>query len=119
MQKDTGLQGIKGLLLNSNHFDKKPPAHEWQDLALRIIDELCIPTFKRNSVFKICKDNHKETVLKAFNDTKELCERGERWKYFFKVIGGKGEYRPFDLKQNKYQKTNYRNKYQSKRQNTD
>jgi hypothetical protein len=67
---------------------KKPPAYKWQDLALRIIQELAVPGFKRNSVFKICKDNPEEVVLKALNDTKELCKIGNKWQYFFKVIAG-------------------------------
>ena len=64
----------------------KPPTYEWQDLALKLIQELNPPGFKRNSIFKICKENSKEKVLRALNDTKELCKTGERWKYFFKVI---------------------------------
>lgn len=68
---------------------KKPPAYEWQDLALRIIKDLNIPNFKRNSVFKACKEHPKEFVLQALNDTKELCEKGEKWKYFFKILGQK------------------------------
>ena len=64
----------------------KPPAHEWQDLALKIIQELSVPGFKRNSVFKICKENPKTRVMQALNDTKELCKTGEMWKYFFKII---------------------------------
>lgn len=64
----------------------KPPAYEWQDFALRVIDELRVPGFKRNSVFKVCKQYPKEIVEKAMNDTKELCEDGECWKYFFKVL---------------------------------
>ena len=70
---------------------KKPPAHEWQDLALHIIQELNIPNFKRNSVFKICKEKHKTIVERALSDTKELCKKGEQWKYFFKVIDGKND----------------------------
>ncbi len=65
----------------------KLPSYRWQQLALEIIQELAIPDFKRNSVFKVCKDLPKERVLMAFNDTKELCHEGEKWKYFFKVIG--------------------------------
>lgn len=65
----------------------KPPAHPWQELALKIISELNIPNFKRSAVFKICKENNKEFVLMALNDTKELCQTGEAWKYFFKIIG--------------------------------
>lgn len=64
----------------------KPPAHPWQELALQIINELGIPNFKRSAVFKVCKENPKEFILIAFNDTKELCHGGEGWKYFFKII---------------------------------
>ncbi len=70
-----------------NKTTKKPPAYEWQDLALRVMSELKIPNFKRGSVFKVCKNNPKQVVLNAMNDTKELCETGDAWKYFFKVIG--------------------------------
>ena len=63
---------------------KKPPAYEWQDLALGIIKELNIPGFKRSAVFKACKQYSKAVILSALNDTKELCQTGERWKYFFK-----------------------------------
>ncbi len=64
----------------------KPPAYEWQDLALRIIKELGIPDFKRSAVFKICRDQHKNTIEKAMNETKELCKTGSKWQYFFKVM---------------------------------
>jgi hypothetical protein len=64
----------------------KPPAYEWQDFALRVIKELGIPDFKRSAVFKICRDQHKNTVEKAMNETKELCQTGSKWQYFFKVI---------------------------------
>ena len=65
---------------------KKPPAHEWQDLALRVIKELGVPGFKRNSVFKICKDNPRQFVETCLSDTKELCKTGAKWSYFFKLI---------------------------------
>ena len=65
---------------------KKPPAYQWQDLALKIITELAVPRFKRNSVFRVCKENSQAVIERALNDTKELCKTGERWKYFFKVI---------------------------------
>lgn len=68
----------------------KPPAYEWQDFALRVINELNIPNFKRSAVFKICKEKPKIFIEACLNDTKELCKTGERWKYFFKVVGGKG-----------------------------
>lgn len=64
----------------------KPPAYEWQDIALRIIKELNIPNTKRGSVFKACKENSKERVEQCLNDTKELCKTGDKWKYFFKLI---------------------------------
>ncbi|MBD3247819.1 hypothetical protein GF382_00845 [Candidatus Falkowbacteria bacterium] len=67
----------------------KPPAYQWQELALSIINDLGIPNFKRSAVFKVCKENSKEFVLMALNDTKELCQEGEPWKYFFKVVGAK------------------------------
>lgn len=71
---------------------KKPPAYQWQDFALQIIDELKIPNFKKNSVFKICKTYSRPYIEKCFNDTKELCKTGEYWKYFFKVVeSGKKE----------------------------
>ena len=64
----------------------KPPAYPWQDLALRIIKELNIPTFKRSSVFKVCKNKPISVIERALNDTKELCKTGTQWKYFFKVL---------------------------------
>ena len=64
----------------------KAPAYPWQDLALRIIKELNIPNFKRSAVFKICKEKSVPIVERAINDTKELCQSGEKWKYFFKII---------------------------------
>jgi len=84
MTTDNGLQSIKNLIGKSRL--KKPPAYQWQDLALRVIDELGIPAAKRNSVFKVCKQYPKNIIEKALNDTKELCQTGERWKYFFKII---------------------------------
>lgn len=68
---------------------KKPPAYQWQDLALRIITDLNIPDFKRNSVFKICKEYDKNFVEKCLDDTKELAQEGEKWRYFFKLIANK------------------------------
>ncbi|MBU0613235.1 hypothetical protein KKB10_04440 [Patescibacteria group bacterium] len=68
---------------------KKPPAFQWQDLALRIIDELHIPSFKRNSVFKACKEHDKYFIEKCVADTKELVKGDEKWKYFFKLVAEK------------------------------
>ncbi|NCQ16638.1 hypothetical protein GW814_03260, partial [Candidatus Falkowbacteria bacterium] len=65
----------------------KLPTYAWQDLALEVIKELNIPEFKRSAVFKACKQNPRAKILVALNDTKELCRTGQKWKYFFKIIG--------------------------------
>jgi len=85
---DQDFKSIKDVLSESRPT-KKPPAYQWQELALRIIKELSVPGFKRNAIFKACKENPKNIIEKALNDTKELCQTGEKWKYFFKVIGSK------------------------------
>ncbi|MCX6795342.1 MAG: hypothetical protein NT165_01240 [Candidatus Falkowbacteria bacterium] len=72
----------------------KAPAYPWQDLALSVIKELAIPNFKRGSVFKVCKEKTPEEIRRAITDTKELCQAGEKWKYFFKVIEQKYEKNP-------------------------
>lgn len=69
-----------------NKQRQAPPAYPWQDLALRIIKELNVPGFKRNAVFKVCKDYPGEVIERAFNDTKELCDSGAPWAYFFKIL---------------------------------
>lgn len=84
MKKDEGFKTLGDIFAAKPK--QKPPAYEWQDLALRIIKELGIPNFKRGAVFKVCKEKPKTKVLQALNDTKELCKTGEPWKYFFKVI---------------------------------
>ncbi|MFH1522559.1 MAG: hypothetical protein ABIE43_01920 [Patescibacteria group bacterium] len=91
MYINKGPQKLSEIFKDKNYLRekggiKKPPAYEWQDLALRVIKELNIPNFKRNSVFKICKDNSKSYIEKCLNDTKELCHTGQKWKYFFKLI---------------------------------
>ena len=73
----------------SKKEEKKPPAHEWQELALRIIQELGIPNFKRSAVFKVCKENSVSFIQICVNDTKELCKEGQKWQYFFKLISQK------------------------------
>ena len=84
MSKNNGFENIEDIFKKKNQ-QKKPPAHQWQDLALRVIKELNIPNFKRSSVFKICKENSKEFVEQCLADTKELCNSKEKWRYFFKV----------------------------------
>ncbi len=69
-----------------NKTKTKAPAYPWQELALDIIKELNPPDFKKSSVFKACKENPAATVRVALNDTKELCKKGARWQYFFKVL---------------------------------
>lgn len=64
----------------------KAPAYYWQDLALKVINDLKIPNNKRSSVFKVCKENNPENIKRALNDTKELCKTGSSWRYFFKII---------------------------------
>ena len=89
MAIDKGFEKISEVFGARNA--KKPPAYPWQDLALRVIKELNIPNFKRGAVFKVCKENSRAFVETRLNDTKELCKTGLAWKYFFKVVAGKGE----------------------------
>ncbi len=84
MSQNDDFKNIKDIF--AKKIQKKAPAYEWQDLALKIIQELNIPNFKRSSVFKICKNNDKQFIVNCLNDTKELCHTGDKWKYFFKLI---------------------------------
>lgn len=91
MTTDKGLEKIGDLFnLNSkkSRRHRQAPAYAWQDLALRVIKELNIPNFKRSAVFKVCKLRPRIFIEKCLNDTKELCQTGEQWKYFFKVVAG-------------------------------
>ena len=83
------MDDIKNILQNKTN--KKPPAYQWQDLALRVLKELSVPDFKRSSVFKVCRDNNQAIILQALNDTKELCQTGSKWQYFFKILSPKKE----------------------------
>lgn len=94
MKTNNGPQKLKDIIKKGQSPKgtgqvKKPPAYQWQDLALRVIDELGIPNKKRSAVFKACKENPKSFIETCLNDTKELCKTGEKWKYFFKLIGKK------------------------------
>jgi len=82
--ENNGLEIIKDLLGKTPK--KKLPAYQWQQLALDIINQLNIPSDKRNSVFLACKKYPRQLIEKCLNDTKELCQTGEKWKYFFKLI---------------------------------
>lgn len=83
------MDDIKNIL--QNKITKKAPAYQWQDLALNVIKELSVPNFKRASVFKACKERGETVIRQALIDTKELCQTGEKWKYFFKVLSPKDE----------------------------
>ena len=87
MPIDKGLEKIGDLF---SFKPKKMPAYAWQDLAVQVIKELNIPDFKKSAVFKVCKLKSRTFIEKCLNDTKELCQAGEPWKYFFKVVGGTG-----------------------------
>lgn len=78
-----------GQLLQKRAPKKKAPAYQWQDLALQIIQDLEIPKDKRSSVFQVCKKFSRQIIERALNDTKELCQTGEKWRYFFKLIHAK------------------------------
>lgn len=82
------MDDIKNILQNKLK-QKKAPAYQWQDLALRVIKELNIPDFKRGSVFKACKENSQARIMQSLTDTKELCQTGQKWQYFFKIINPK------------------------------
>ncbi len=80
------MESLSEIFTNKNKNKKKPPAYQWQELALTIIDELNIPDFKKSSVFKACKELPETKVRIALNDTKELCKSASKWQYFFKLI---------------------------------
>jgi len=82
------FQKISSLL---NRKTVKPPAYQWQDLALQIVKELNIPPFKKSAVFKVCRDLPKQYILHCLNDTKELVQTGEKWRYFFKLTDNYGK----------------------------
>ncbi len=91
MQTDKGMEKLGDLFIQeSKNPRSRPlaPAYVWQDLALHVIKELNIPDFKRSAVFKLCKQKPRVYIEKCLNDTKELCQTGEKWKYFFKVASG-------------------------------
>ncbi|MCB9802635.1 hypothetical protein H6761_01270 [Candidatus Nomurabacteria bacterium] len=89
---DSSFQTLGDIFKNRIEENKpKPPAYQWQDFALQIIKDLSIPGFKRNSVFKICKDYPRAFIEGCVADTKELCKNGEPWKYFFKVVADKAK----------------------------
>ena len=90
------MDEIKSILNQANKNRKKPPAYQWQDLALRVIKDLNIPNFKRSAVFKACKEESSARILQALTDTEELCQGEHKWAYFFKVLSNKNK----DVKNN-------------------
>ena len=81
---NSDFKQLKDIILNKKAL--KPPSYVWQELALTVIKQLNVPASKRNSVFKVCKLHSVKTIQQALIDTKELCRRGEKWKYFFKIV---------------------------------
>ena len=88
MQIDKGPEKLGDLM--KKQPSRKLPTYVWQELALRVIEDLSVPDFKRSAVFRVCKQKSRIYIEKCLNDTKELCRSGEPWKYFFKIVGGKG-----------------------------
>lgn len=80
-------------ILENKKSAPKTPAYVWQDLALKIERELQIPKFKRNSIFKVCRDYPRVVIERCLADTKELCTSGEQWKYFLKLVMLSGQAR--------------------------
>ena len=78
-----------GDLMSNRAPAKKAPTYQWQELALKVIQDLNIPANKKSSVFMACKKFSRQQVERALNDTKELCKTGEMWRYFFKIIDKK------------------------------
>ena len=89
MKKNKGFTSLDYILQNKQ--TQKPPAYQWQDLALRVITELRIPKFKHSAVFKVCKERGQTIIEQTLNDTKELCPNGQSWKYFFKILGNQNK----------------------------
>lgn len=102
LQIDKGFESLGSVFAAKLQQKKKAPAHPWQELALRVINELGIPNFKRSAVFKVCKENTKIFVEQCMNDTKELCQTGTKWQYFFKVVDGAGANGPRPVKSQKF-----------------
>lgn len=85
-RKNEGFQSFSDIFQKKER--KKAPTYPWQELALRIIRDLGVPGFKRSAIFKVCRDWPANLIERALNDTKELCQSGAGWKYFFKIIDG-------------------------------
>lgn len=73
-------------ILDNKKAAPKAPAYPWQDLALKVEREIKIPGFKRSALFKVCRDYPRVVIERCLADTKELCQSGEQWRYFFKIV---------------------------------
>ncbi len=73
-------------ILDNKKAGPKAPAYPWQDLALKVEREIKIPGFKRSALFKVCRDYPRVMIERCVADTKELCQSGEQWRYFFKIV---------------------------------
>ncbi len=80
------FEGLGSLFQRPRPPVKKAPAYQWQEFALKVIKDLGIPNFKRGSVFKVCKDYDRIVIERCMNETKELANGKDRWKYFFKLV---------------------------------
>lgn len=87
MKKNNGFTTMSDVIKNRGAVKTpKPPAYKWQDKALQIIADLDIPPNKKSSVFKACRDKNQIFIERCLTDTKELCKKGEQWRYFFKLL---------------------------------
>jgi hypothetical protein len=102
------LESLENIFHNKKPT-KKAPAYKWQDLALQIINELSVPSNKKSSVFKACRDNPESRIKTALNDTKELCKGGTKWQYFFKVLSSLKQ-KELENKENKEKEKKKKNK---------
>lgn len=63
-----------------NLFNKKtaakPPAYQWQDLALRVIKELSIPDVKKAPCLKLAKKSRKISLKAALTTRKNFARQG-------------------------------------------
>ena len=87
--KDEGFQSLGDIFSKKQEQKKtaiKPPAYQWQELALKIILEFNIPPFKKSSIFKVCRDHPMGYIERCLADTRELCQSGQKWRYFLKVV---------------------------------
>ncbi len=85
MPNQNNPQTIKNILKNKKQTTN-PPAYRWQELALEIIEKLKVPKNKKSAIFKVCKDTPRYIVEACLNDTLELCQTGDCWRYFFKLL---------------------------------